>query len=363
MKIAILGATNIKHMSLLTHYLDIIDNQKNEVDIIYTDKYGVNETLNNVNQIYKFDVNINNSMSFFRKALEYYKFRPFAKKILKQNKYDFIIVWGSYTAHLFKDVLIQDYKERYIVNIRDYFYENHKFIYLRMKQIIENSYITTLSSPGFMHFLPEVADKLKVIYSVNKDVINNSIKNENFNFKVPIKIGFIGNIRFLDKNKMLMDCLKNDSRYVLQFFGTGSENLREYAESNSIYNVEFISAFNVNETSQLLNNIDIINNVYGNNDMSLDYALSIRLYYSLFLRKPILTSPNTLTSHEAHNLNLAFDVDDNNCRDLGDQIENWINKIDFHQADAECRKYIENITSINDEFYQNINGRFNYEDI
>ncbi|ALN77290.1 MULTISPECIES: hypothetical protein [Staphylococcus] len=363
MKIAILGATNIKHMSLLTHYLDIIDNKKNVVDIIYTDKYGVNEPINNVNQIYKFDVNINNNMSFFRKALEYYKFRPFVKKILKQNNYDFIIVWGSYTAHLFKDVLIRHYKDKYIVNIRDYFFENNKFIYLRMKKIIENSFITTLSSPGFKHFLPKATDKLKVIYSINKDVINNSIKNETFNFNKPIKIGFIGNVRFLDMNKMLMDCLKNDSRFILQFFGTGSNNLKEYAERKSINNVEFISAFNVNETSQLLNNIDILNNVYGNNSMSLNYALSIRLYYSLFLRKPILTSPNTLTSQEAHTFNLAFDIDENNNVNLGDLIENWINNIDYHEVDIECRKYIEKITSINDEFYQYINGRFNYEDI
>ncbi|HCZ2936880.1 TPA: capsular biosynthesis protein, partial [Staphylococcus aureus] len=36
MRIAILGATNIKHMSLLSHYLNHIDLNINEVDIIYT---------------------------------------------------------------------------------------------------------------------------------------------------------------------------------------------------------------------------------------------------------------------------------------------------------------------------------------
>ena len=41
MRIAILGATNIKHMSLLSHYLNHIDLNINEVDIIYTDKYDI----------------------------------------------------------------------------------------------------------------------------------------------------------------------------------------------------------------------------------------------------------------------------------------------------------------------------------
>ena len=48
-------------------------------------------------------------------------FKPYATKILKENNYDFVIVWGSYTGHLFKNFLIKNYKERFILNIRDYF--------------------------------------------------------------------------------------------------------------------------------------------------------------------------------------------------------------------------------------------------
>ena len=363
MKIAILGATNIKHMSLLSHYLQTIDLNKNVVDIIYTDKYGIDEKLKGINKYHKFNVQISNKMNFVRKAIEYLKFKPFAERIIKDEQYDFIIVWGSYTAHLFKGLLIKKYKEKYIVNIRDYFFEKNKIIKYRMKKVVDNSFLTTLSSEGFLKFLPKSSQKYQVVFSVNKSIIENSKKNSNFNFKIPIRIGFIGNVRFFEMNKLLMESLRNDSRYILQFFGTGSEILEEYALNQGIKNVECKPAFSINETSELLDQVDVINNIYGNNSMALDNALSIRMYYSLYLRKPLLTSPNTLTSNEAKKFGLSFDVDEGRYEDLGNQLEKWINKLNFDEIDLKCSHYIEKIDKSNNEFYQIINGRFNNEDI
>ncbi|MEJ3681901.1 capsular biosynthesis protein, partial [Staphylococcus aureus] len=56
MRIAILGATNIKHMSLLSHYLNHIDLNINEVDIIYTDKYDIEEHIQGINNYHKYKV-------------------------------------------------------------------------------------------------------------------------------------------------------------------------------------------------------------------------------------------------------------------------------------------------------------------
>ena len=61
MKIAILGATNIKHMSLISHYLDNIDMSKNQVDIIYTDKYDIDEKVDGITNYYKYSVDINST--------------------------------------------------------------------------------------------------------------------------------------------------------------------------------------------------------------------------------------------------------------------------------------------------------------
>ncbi|RIO54105.1 capsular biosynthesis protein, partial [Staphylococcus hominis] len=97
MKIAILGAANIKHMSLISHYMNNIDLQKNQVDIIYVDKYDTEEKINGITNYYKYNLKIKSSWSKLKKIWYYYSFKSFASKILKKNNYDFIIVWGSYT--------------------------------------------------------------------------------------------------------------------------------------------------------------------------------------------------------------------------------------------------------------------------
>ncbi len=57
-------------------------------------------------------VDIKEDWTFIKKAIAYYRFRPYAMKILKENRYDFVIVWGSYTGHLFKSFLEKHYQEK-----------------------------------------------------------------------------------------------------------------------------------------------------------------------------------------------------------------------------------------------------------
>lgn len=357
MKICILGAVNIKHMTLISHYLDNIDLAKHKVDIIYVDKYGINEEIKNVN-MYKYPIKIDNKWTKLRKTKEYYKFKPFAKKIIKKNQYDLIIVWGSYTGHLFKDYLIKNYKNKYIFNIRDYFYEKSKLVYFRIKNIVDNSLITTISSEGFLEFLPK-SNKYQVIYSFNKQIINNSNKCTSYNTKLPLKLSFIGNNRFYDIHKTLMYKLKNDERFILQYFGTGSDNLRKFAEENEITNTKFIDGFPMRETAKLLDETDILNNIYGNKEIALKTALSIRLYYSIYLNKPILTSPNTYTSYVSNKLGLGLDIDVDSNINIGDSIIRWYKSLDINEINELTTKEIINLEMNNDSFYSKLNWIIN----
>ncbi|PTK07591.1 glycosyltransferase [Mammaliicoccus sciuri] len=361
MKICILGAVNIKHMTLISHYLDNIDLAKNKVDIIYVDKYGINEEIKNVN-MYKYPIKIDNKWTKLRKAKEYYKFKPFAKRIIKKNQYDLIIVWGSYTAHLFKDFLIKNYNNRYILNIRDYFYEKNKLVYFRMKNIVNNSLITTISSDGFMEFLP-ASKKYQVIHSFNEKVLINCKRRNDISKDKPLKISFIGNNRFYEVNKMFMLSLKNDNRFLLQYFGTGSSILKDFAIKNNINNTKFIDGFPIENTGDLLNETDILNNIYGNNDIALDTALSIRLYYAIYLNMPILTSENTYTSKKANELNLGFDINVKSGTNFGNQIIKWYNNLDLNEINNLTFAELKRINDINKDFYIKLRKVLKDEDI
>lgn len=349
MRIAILGAVNIKHMSLISHYLDNIDLTKHDIDIIYVDKYGINEVIDGVG-IYKFPVKINPNWSKLKKIKSYYKFKPFVEKLIKEKQYDLIIVWGTYTAHLFKNFLIKNYKGKYILNVRDYFFENNRIIFKRMKKLVDNSFLTTLSSDGFLEFLP-FSEKYQVIYSFNERVLKNSERRKNISADKPLRIGFIGNNRFYEVNKKFMMSLKNDNRFLIQYFGTGSNVLRDFALENNINNTKFIDGFPIEKTGELLNETDILNNVYGNNDIALDTALSIRLYYAIYLNKPILTSENTYTSKKAKELNLGLDINVNNGDSFGNEIIKWYNNLDLKEINKLTEEELIRIEGINKRFY------------
>ncbi|GBW54701.1 capsular polysaccharide synthesis enzyme Cap8H [Staphylococcus aureus] len=358
MRIAILGATNIKHMSLLSHYLNHIDLNINEVDIIYTDKYDIEEHIQGINNYYKYKVDIKEDWTFIKKTIAYYRFRPYAMKILKENRYDFVIVWGSYTGHLFKSFLEKHYKNKFILNIRDYFFENNKLIKYRMKKIVDASRVTTLSSEGFLKFLPK-SEKYRIIYSYNMSIIRESNVTDGFKKRWPINIGFIGNVRFNEINQKLIKELANDSRFHMQYFGTGSEKLEVFARENFINNITFSGGFDLKETPKYLNEIDILNNLFGNQNIALDTALSIRMYYALFLNKPIITTDDTFTATEANKFGLGFSINPENLKGIGDELMDWYNNLDVMDINHKREAYRNDVIENNKQFYQEIGRIFN----
>src|SRR5699024_7467203 len=146
-------------------------------------------------------------------------------KILEENLYDHIIVWRTETALLFYRYLLKNYKKKFILNIRDYFHEENSFIYYLHRKLIKNSLLTTISSKGFLSFLPK--HNYHMLHSYNPTIFENpenKISNKTIHDNKVIKIGFVGAIRFHEINKKLLRELGNDERFILQYFGAGSNS-------------------------------------------------------------------------------------------------------------------------------------------
>ncbi|RIO51678.1 hypothetical protein BUZ50_11755 [Staphylococcus hominis] len=228
----------------------------------------------------------------------------------------------------------------------------------RMKKLVEMSKFTTLSSEGFLKFLPK-SQKYKIVYSYNSNVIENAKVNKEFKVIKPIRISFIGNIRFIEINKELINALANDNRFSLKYYGTNNEELAKYAKEKKVDNIEFKGAFNIDETSLLLDETDIFNNLYGNNNIALDTALSIRMYYSLFLNKPILTTKNTYTAKEANKFKLGFEIDPQNLKNIGNHLYNWYKELNSIEINKKRTTYINKVISNNNNFYKDLKKIFN----
>ena len=249
-KICILSAVNIKHMSMISMYTDKLDEEGIEYDIIYMDKYGIDEDIN-ARTKYVFRNPINHSNPRIVKALQYFKFRGFATRILTENSYGFVIVWNDIAIFMFSDVLVRKFPGKYCLNIRDYLRQQNGFVYNRFKKAIEGSAFTTISSNGFKPFLPDY-DYITV-HSLNNRLLKNVEPNENFQqLPKPIRITFLGNVRFFDIIKNLLEVFKNDPRFELHFYGTNGGVLETFALEEGISNTKFYDSFPVEDTPKFM---------------------------------------------------------------------------------------------------------------
>lgn len=347
-RIAILSCVNIKHMSLISLYTDILKREGIPFDVIYMDKYGEDEEIE-CNNKYRYVNKVDRKLPRFFKKIKYYMFKPWACKVMRQNKYHFIIVWNDLAIFLFANFLSKHYKGKYCLNVRDnMYYDKPKYekMYFRC---FSNSSFNTISSKGFLDFLPQGV-KYYPINSLNLSVLKGMKVHDRMRSKnEKIRIGFIGYVRFFERNQRLLDCFANDSRYEIHFYGKFADVLKEYAASRGIENGVFHDSFPVADTPKYLENIDIMNNLYGNNTLNIRKAISIKLFHSLYARIPILVNMDTYIGSEATSLGIGYYVTEFTDK-FKDDLYEWYHSIDFAQLSKRCEDYLLSAEKENNEF-------------
>lgn len=281
-----------------------------------------------------------------KKVFKYIGFYRFVKKHLRKHNYERVVFMdtSACTVALLGDFLKHNYYKKYWIDIRDYSFE-HNFLYKKMLQkSIEASYCCDVSSKGFLKFLPKLHNYC-VTHNVDYETIH-KVQQLPILPSNKIRISFIGNVRYLELNQKLLDIFKNDSRYYLQYYGTGSEKLKKYCDDNKITNVDFVGRFPFEKTAQYYQKTDVINNIYGNETMEVATALSNKLYYSMYLNKPILVSPNTYMSEIVTKYNLGYVVDFDDEK-IKDNLFAWY------------QKYINDSLNLKNEIIMNVENEFN----
>lgn len=346
-KICILSISNIKHMTLISLYTEKLIEDNIPYDIIYNDRYGEEENFD-ADNIYRFENKMDKNTGRFMKFLKYLRFIKYAIFIINANKYDFVIVWNELTAFMFSGYLAKRLNGRYCLNIRDYLYQNYPIIKQIFKKVITNSAFTTISSDGFKNFLPEY-DYIHV-HSLNSKLLSKLIPRNSLQEKSEkIRISFIGNVRFLGINKEILKVFKNDTRFLICYYGTNAEVLEEYCKENLIENSSFHSSFKVEDTNNFIQKTDMINNIYGNHNISLDYALSIRLYYGIYYQVPLLVSSKTYMAEVVNKYNIGYVIDVIDA-DLPNEIYDWYHSINFDELSSNCKRALKDIGLSNLKF-------------
>ncbi len=346
-RLCIVGMANIKHISLISLYTKSLDDNKVPYDIIYLDRYGIEEKTTAQNH---YCYNAAPTASKASRLLSFLGFRRFVIRTIKANRYKVIITWQATTAYLLCDFLLRRYKKRFVMNIRDYIMENNPFIHAMLKKLVQNAAYVTISSEGFHEFLP-VWEYVRV-NSINEELFTNIHIGEKSEKSESYKIGFVGNCRFFKESYKLIDSLANDGRFELWYCGTNSEVLSRYAQEHDVNNVHVMPAFERNETLDIIARFDIINSAFGNDAIDNRTLMPIRLYTALGMHLPILVSEGTQLAKEVRKGGIGFVIQSYDT--LADQLYKYLHELDPVEFASSCDAYLSAARDENMLFYNKL---------
>ena len=323
----------------LSKYLNIVNQ---DYDIIIWDR-SANSQNPGANNYYVMHYKEGKELTYKDKLLGYIKFSHFASNILKENDYKGVFVFTANVGILCHKVLINKYKNHYLLDIRDYWQEKHKIIYNIERSLVNNSYANVISSRAYREFLP----KADYIITHNSQIIDvalmTNLRKQQVKRKGQIVIACIGAVKYIEYDKKVLDYFANDNRFFLKFIGKGYEQLEEYCKQKGIYNVYIEGMFPMSETFTKYEGIDMILNMYGNHTPKLDYALSNKLYFAAQLGKPIVVCKDTYMEKIVvdNGFGIAVDINFEQSREI---LFEYYNSIDYKEFINNCDLFLNKVT-------------------
>lgn len=325
MRVCIIGSKNLNHLTLISIYTRIFDRHRIPYDIVYLDIEGKDETYYGNAEVHKYSIDLkkdNCLLARIANKVLYKKYYLYVTKKIKQNKYDFLVLWGDETAALLADFLKKRPGICYSVNIRDIWSLDDDQHTRKVFSAINHSCFTTVSSDGFLRHLP--TSKYLFVHSANKDFLGGGVCNRvKKDSKAPIVITSIGTFRNDDYNKRLVDVFSNDNRFLLKFIGQGSNRIQKYILEKGYMNIKCTDFFKPEETLNLLEDADIISCAYGAENEAEITKLPIRFYYAVYLNTPILATEGTWIEKTGKDLGISISIPASTA-DLDSSIANKV---------------------------------------
>lgn len=330
---------SINRVPFLAKY---IANSNYTYDIVIWDR-SANSNNPNAEHFYAFHYGEREHFKYLFKAIGYVKFSVFATKILRTHNYKGVFVFNVNTGLLCLKTLLEKYRNKYILDIRDYWNEHIKIIYHFEKKLINNSYANVISSAAYKRFLPEA----KYTLTHNSQLISEStiryFRNKGIEHKGVIILACIGGCKNLAFDKKIISYFANDNRFYLKYIGKGYDKLTDYCQVNGISNVYCEGMFPMEDTFKKYEDVDMILNMYGNNTPKLDYALSNKLYFAAQLGKPIIVCISTYMEEVAVKNGFGISIDINKESDKT-RLYEFYNSLDYNHFINYCDRFLQNVS-------------------
>lgn len=260
------------------------------------------------------------------KAIQLFKYRQFASKIINSNDYDFIFALGTGTAVLLAGPILRS-KKKYIVDVRDYTRENMRIYYKIEEKVLSHAECVVISSPGFRDFLPKM-DYVDVYNDSSQTIPENEFKLKR---TLPIVIGYVGTVAYPAQVELLMSLVEKDLRFRFEIYGNdpNEERISSAISENEYCRTKFFGPYSPDKKPQIINGIDILFNAYGNDSPLLKYALSNKLTDAAIYKKVVLNSPGTCMHSSLGISSFALDLKKTSSLD---GLYEWYMSLDVEQV-------------------------------
>lgn len=340
MKVGIIGPFERNEMPYISYYEDALNKKQIDYECIFWNR-NKNGDIQKKDRCYTINIKCLMGINKIEKLMPIIKYMYYLNRILKKENYTHLIILNTIPSILISYILLNDYKSKYILDIRDYSYEKYKIYRNRVEKIIENSYFTAISSEGFKSFLP---DSRKLITCHNISNLEEKLEEcNNIKEQACVKIGFVGLVRYFNENSKLIKTLANNSQYELVYYGKTHVNcnLVDYCKQIKAKNIIFYGEFKNNEKPKIYQNIDMINAIYGNKSLEVTTALPNRLYDGVLFKKPIIATSGTYLGEivEKHKLGIAINIEDDE-RNIRNKIDNYIANFDSEKFVNHCNEFL-----------------------
>lgn len=343
MRILIMGFTKLKYMPYLKFYTDVIDRTKNDIDVLVWNRDGKEDiSAEEGIKLIEFNRIQQDEVAKVKKITSFFTYRRFAKKLLKTENYDFIIVLHTLPAVLIKDVLTSEYKGKYILDYRDYTFEKIPIYKQWIAQLVNCSVATFVSSNAFRKYLPSV-DKIYASHNILLDSLNHRDVKQSWNARC-VRIRYWGLIRYADTQIELIRRIGNDPRFEMHFHGREQgecKRIVEYCQENAVSNVYFHGEYIPEERYQFAAETDLIQNVQDFDSIT-ENAVSNKFYDGAVFYVPQICSDKSYMGKclEKYSIGLSCNVYDD---DIADKLYDYCTNIDVEEFKEKCDTFMKEI--------------------
>ena len=348
MKILLIGFAKITYMPYLNFYLSVLEGTGAEIHIIKWNRDNTSDVSLEQDKIvvHEFDCKQLDEASRLQKIPNFLKFRYFTQRVLHDQVFDRIIVMQSLPAVLLADILLNEYVNRFILDYRDYTYEDFGVFKNVIGKLVKASYATFVSSDAFQDALP----KLDKVYTSHNLLVDSLAHRDahpvRLQSRLPIRVAFWGFIRHEKINEEIIRKLGGDTRFELHYYGREQQtarNLKALVAKEQFSNVFFHGIYLSEERYAFAEQTDLIHNMYEN-DVGMQKAMSNKYYDGIIFRIPQLCTAGSYMGERAEEDGVGCALDPF-ADEFVDRLVHYYQDYDRSQFEANCDRACEKVVS------------------